>query len=149
MINRLSSNLGSESSFSVSSHGELFIKYECFHSKIFRNDGFAWWVSRNSTNMTYWSGASVNGNCLAGWPTHVRTPVMAVTVIRMTMLSLDWQGKVSSKTSQVWRCWSFSGKGLPHAGETEVLWDSRSTLVQHRKTCCCYHVLLLMFWDSS
>ena len=51
---------------SLSSHCEQFIKYECYHSKIFRNDGFAWWVSRDSTKMTYWGGASVNGNCPCG-----------------------------------------------------------------------------------
>ena len=39
---------------------------KCYHSKIFRNDGFAWWVSRDSTKMTYWGGASVNGNCPCG-----------------------------------------------------------------------------------
>ena len=29
-----------------------------------------------------------------------------------------------------------------------MLWDSISTLVQHRKTCCGYHDLLLMFSDQ-
>ena len=42
----------------VSSHCEQFIKYECYNSAIFRWVGMAWWVSRSSTKMTYWGGAS-------------------------------------------------------------------------------------------
>ena len=39
----------------VSSHCEQFIKYECYDSMMFSN-GYAWWVSRDSTKMTYWGG---------------------------------------------------------------------------------------------
>ena len=49
----------------VSSHCEQFIKYECYDSMIFRN-GYAWWVSRDSSKMTYWGGASVSGKCACG-----------------------------------------------------------------------------------
>ena len=49
----------------VSSHCEQFIKYECCGSRLFR-DGMGWWVSRDSTKMTYWGGASVRGNCACG-----------------------------------------------------------------------------------
>ena len=50
----------------VSSHCEQFIKYECYHSRIFRN-GMAWWVSRDSNKMTYWGGALPgSGNCACG-----------------------------------------------------------------------------------
>ena len=49
----------------VSSHCEQFIKYECYHSMLLR-EGYAWWVSRDSTKMTYWGGASVSGNCACG-----------------------------------------------------------------------------------
>ena len=49
----------------VSSHCEQFIKYECYDSRLFR-DGMGWWVSRDSTKMTYWGGASVNGKCACG-----------------------------------------------------------------------------------
>jgi len=49
----------------VSSHCEQFIKYECYNSMIFRY-GYAWWVSRDSTKMTYWGGASVSGKCACG-----------------------------------------------------------------------------------
>ena len=49
----------------VSSHCEQFIKYECYYSRLFRG-GYAWWVSRDSTKMTYWGGASVSGKCACG-----------------------------------------------------------------------------------
>ena len=51
----------------VSSHCEQFVKYECYDSIIFRNEGFAWWVSRDSAKMTYWGGASPgSGKCACG-----------------------------------------------------------------------------------
>ena len=51
----------------VSSHCEQFIKYECHHSLLLYNNYlFGWWVSRDSTKMTYWGGASVSGKCACG-----------------------------------------------------------------------------------
>ena len=51
----------------VSSHCEQFVKYECYGSIIFRKEGFAWWVSRDSTRMNYWGGASPSsGKCACG-----------------------------------------------------------------------------------
>ena len=51
---------------SVSSHCEQFIKYECYHSMILRS-GYAWWVSRDSSKMTYWGGALPgSGKCACG-----------------------------------------------------------------------------------
>ena len=46
----------------ISSHCEQFIKYECHHSRLFKNQQvpFGWWVSRGSSNMTYWGGASAS-----------------------------------------------------------------------------------------
>ena len=50
----------------VSSHCEQFIKYECYNSVMFR-PGYAWWVSRDSTKMTYWGGALPgSGKCACG-----------------------------------------------------------------------------------
>ena len=52
---------------SVSSHCEQFIKYECYHSMLFREGGYAWWVSRDSTKMTYRGGASPGSSkCACG-----------------------------------------------------------------------------------
>ena len=50
----------------VSSHCEQFIKYECYNSETLGNE-YAWWVSRDSTKMTYWGGASPgSGKCACG-----------------------------------------------------------------------------------
>ena len=50
----------------VSSHCEQFIKYECYDSTIFRWE-HGWWVSRDSTKMMYWGGASPgSGKCACG-----------------------------------------------------------------------------------
>ena len=50
----------------VSSHCEQFIRYECYHSRVFRS-GYAWWVSRDSVKMTYWGGALPgSGKCACG-----------------------------------------------------------------------------------
>ena len=50
----------------VSSHCEQFIKYECYHSKMFRGK-IAWWVSRDYTKITNWGGASPgSGKCACG-----------------------------------------------------------------------------------
>ena len=50
----------------VSSHCEQFIKYECYHS-VTVGRGYAWWVSRDSSKMTYWGGASPgSGKCACG-----------------------------------------------------------------------------------
>ena len=50
----------------VSPHCEQFIKYECYNS-VSVGRGYAWWVSRDSTKMTYWGGASPgSGKCACG-----------------------------------------------------------------------------------
>ena len=51
----------------VSSHCEQFIKYECYFSVLlYNNNPYGWWVSRDSTQMAYWGGASVSGKCACG-----------------------------------------------------------------------------------
>ena len=51
----------------VSSHCEQFIKYECYNSVLlYNNYPYGWWVSIDSTKMTYWGGASVSGKCACG-----------------------------------------------------------------------------------
>ena len=57
-----------ESLTRVSLHCEQSIKYECRHSLLhYQNVTYGWWVSRNSTNMTYWGGASPDsGKCACG-----------------------------------------------------------------------------------
>ena len=63
----------SEASFSqlakltdVSTTCEQFIKYECYHSLLLNNPNGRW-VSRSSSKMTYWGGASPRSNkCACG-----------------------------------------------------------------------------------
>ena len=52
----------------VSAHCEQFIKYECYNSvlRLYRSNPYGWWVSRDSSKMRYWGGASVSGKCACG-----------------------------------------------------------------------------------
>ena len=52
----------------VSLYCEQFIKYECFGSVLLlENDIHGWWLSRDSTKMTYWGGALPgSGKCACG-----------------------------------------------------------------------------------
>ena len=51
----------------ISTHCEQFIKYECLGSVFLRNSRFGWWVSRDSSRMSYWGGASPGSNkCACG-----------------------------------------------------------------------------------
>jgi len=42
----------------VSQNCEQFIKFECQNDISFIEDGYAWWVSRDGQNITYWGGAT-------------------------------------------------------------------------------------------
>ena len=68
-INYTGANLSQLASLTnVSSHCEQFIKYECRNAVFwFEGDPDGWWVSRDSTKMTYWGGASPgSGKCACG-----------------------------------------------------------------------------------
>ena len=55
------------SPLSLHTASNLSNNYECYHSMLFREGGYAWWVSRDSTKMTYWGGASPgSGKCACG-----------------------------------------------------------------------------------
>ena len=47
---------------------EQFIKYKCYGSVIWHGGSYyAWWVSRQGSQMNYWGGAAVNsGKCACG-----------------------------------------------------------------------------------
>ena len=42
----------------VSQNCEQFIKFECYNDIMFIEDSYAWWVSRDGQNITYWGGAT-------------------------------------------------------------------------------------------
>ena len=51
----------------VSSQCEQFIKYACYNSNLGLSKQVSWWVSRDSSKMTYWGGASPgSGKCACG-----------------------------------------------------------------------------------
>ena len=51
----------------VSTHCEQFIKYECHGSLFYFDSPYGWWVSRGSSRMSYWGGASPGSNkCACG-----------------------------------------------------------------------------------
>ena len=59
----------------VSSSCEQFIKYACYNSVLlYNNNEYGWWVSRDSTKMTYWGGASGNGKCACGMTNSCANP---------------------------------------------------------------------------
>ncbi|KAL9975068.1 hypothetical protein ACROYT_G012184 [Oculina patagonica] len=59
----------------VSKHCEQFIKYECHGSVMLGYGVNAWWVSRDSTKMTYWGGASPgSGKCACGMTNSCANP---------------------------------------------------------------------------
>lgn len=50
----------------VSTSCEQFIKYECYHSRL-RRDNMGWWVARGGTKMNNWGGAPESSNkCACG-----------------------------------------------------------------------------------
>jgi len=49
----------------VSLHCEQYIKFECYRWRL-RLYSYSWWLSQDSTRMTYWGGSSVSGKCACG-----------------------------------------------------------------------------------
>ena len=61
----------------VSLHCEQFIKYECYGSMLMYSS-FGWWVSRNSSKMLYWGGASPGSRkCACGMTNSCTNPGQA------------------------------------------------------------------------
>ena len=61
----------------VSLHCEQFIKYECYGSMLLYSSN-GWWVSRNSSKMQYWGGASPGSRkCSCGMTNSCADPIDA------------------------------------------------------------------------
>ncbi|KAM7435477.1 hypothetical protein ABFA07_014593 [Porites harrisoni] len=59
----------------ISSHCEQFVKYECYHSFLRIQSSSSWWMSRDSTKMRYWGGASPgSGKCACGMTNSCANP---------------------------------------------------------------------------
>ena len=83
----------------VSSHCEQFIKYECYHSVfLFDNDPRRWWVSRDSTKMRYWGGASGNGKCACGMTNSCANPSYGCNCDKNDYVWREDSGLLTDKT---------------------------------------------------
>ena len=83
---------------SVSSHCEQFIKYECYHSMILRSE-YAWWVSRDSSKMTYWGGALPgSGKCACGMNNTCANPSYGCNCDKNDQVWREDSGLLTDKT---------------------------------------------------
>ena len=90
-----------ESLTRVSSHCEQFIKYECHGSVLLHNNSpaYGWWVSRGSTKMTYWGGASPgSGKCACGITNSCANPGNSCNCDRNDNVWREDSGLLTDKT---------------------------------------------------
>ena len=84
---------------SVSSHCEQFIKYECYDSRLVET-GFAWWVSRDSSQMRYWGGASPGSRkCACGMTNSCADPSYGCNCEKNDNVWREDSGLLTDKTS--------------------------------------------------
>ena len=81
----------------VSSHCEQFIKYECYDSRLLKT-GMGWWVSRDSTKITYWGGASVSGRCACGMTNSCADPSYGCNCDKNDKVWREDSGLLTDKT---------------------------------------------------
>ena len=83
----------------VSSYCEQFIKYECHHSVLlYNNSPYGWWVSRDSTKMTYWGGASGSGKCACGMTKSCANPSYGCNCDKNDYVWREDSGLLTDKT---------------------------------------------------
>ena len=83
----------------VSSHCEQFIRYECYHSVMFGYGAYAWWVSRDSSKMTYWGGASPgSGKCACGMTNSCTDPSYGCNCDKNDFVWREDSGLLTEKT---------------------------------------------------
>ena len=83
----------------VSSHCEQFIKYDCHGSLLlYKNDPRGWWVSRDSTKMTYWGGASANSKCACGMTNSCANPSYGCNCDKNDYVWREDSGLLTDKT---------------------------------------------------
>ena len=83
----------------VSSHCEQFIKYECYGSLLLSNNNpIGWWVSRDSTMMEYWGGASASGKCACGMTNSCADPKYGCNCDKNDLVWREDSGLLTDKT---------------------------------------------------
>ena len=83
----------------ISSHCEQFVKYECYHSYLQFQSLTAWWMSRDSTKMRYWGGASPgSGKCACGMTNSCANPSKACNCDSNDRVWREDSGLLTDKT---------------------------------------------------
>ena len=84
----------------ISSHCEQFVKYECHHSVLhYKNRFYGWWVSRDSTKMRYWGGATPgSGKCACGMTNSCANPSHACNCDSNDYVWREDSGLLTDKT---------------------------------------------------
>ena len=99
----------------VSSHCEQFIKYECFDSRLLRS-GMGWWVSHDSTKMTYWGGASPgSGKCACGMTKSCASPSFGCNCDKNDGVCREDSGLLTDKTKLPVKQLRFGDAGVSYA----------------------------------
>ena len=101
----------------VSSHCEQFIKYECYDSVLlYKNNPYGWWVSRDSTKMTYWGGASVIGKCACGMTNSCANSYYGCNCDKQDRVWREDSGLLTDKTRLPVKQLRFGDTGGSHKG---------------------------------
>ena len=99
----------------VSSHCEQFIKYECFDSRLLRS-GMGWWVSHDSTKMTYRGGASPgSGKCACGMTKSCASPSFGCNCDKNDGVCREDSGLLTDKTKLPVKQLRFGDAGVSYA----------------------------------
>ena len=112
---------------SLHTASSLSNNYECYRSMLFREGGYAWWVSRDSTKMTYWGGASPGSDkCACGMNNSCADPSYGCNCDANDNVWREDSGLLTDKTKLPVKQLRF--------GDTvnnTTLWESLSVMVLH------------------
>ena len=84
----------------VSSNCEQFIKYECYNSVLWFPNPVGWWVSRDSSKMRYWGGASPGSRkCACGMTNSCANPSQACNFDKNDAVWREDSGLLTDKST--------------------------------------------------
>ena len=100
----------------VSLHCEQFIKYECYGSMLFYSFN-GWWVSRDSSKMLYWGGASPGSNkCACGMTNSCANPRDACNCDKNDKVWREDSGLLTDKSTLPVKKLNFGDTGTNEKG---------------------------------
>ena len=98
----------------VSLHCEQFIRYECYGARLLKYSS-GWWVSRDSTKMRYWGGASPgSGKCACGMNNSCANPSHGCNCDEDTHVWREDSGLLTDKTKLPVKQLRFGDTGGSH-----------------------------------